>query len=115
MKFVRKYGKIATPLTSLLKNNAFTWTSIVDHAFQALKYDMCSTLVLALIDFTKTFVLECDASGKGIGAILMQDGTPFSFTRNIWANPFMKRKCYLCCIMWISDILIYWVSNSKSN
>jgi hypothetical protein len=42
-KFVWNYGKIATPLTSLLKKNAFTWTLTADHAFQALKYVMCST------------------------------------------------------------------------
>jgi len=41
---------------------------------------MCSTLVLALPDFTKTFVLECDASRKGIRVILMQDGRPLAFT-----------------------------------
>jgi hypothetical protein len=36
-KFVRNYGKITATLTSLLKKNAFTWTSVADHAFQALK------------------------------------------------------------------------------
>jgi hypothetical protein len=80
-KFVQNYGKIAAPLTSLLKNNAFTWTSATDHAFQALKDSMCSTPVLTLPNFTKTFVLECDASGKGIGVVLMQEGRPLAFTR----------------------------------
>jgi hypothetical protein len=79
-KFVQNYGKIETLLTSLLKKNAFTWTSVADHAFQALKDVMCSTLFLSLLDFTKTFILECDASGKGIGAVLMQDGRPLAFT-----------------------------------
>jgi hypothetical protein len=62
LKFVKNYGKIVVPLTSLLKKNAFTWTPTNDHSFQALKEDMCTTLILALLDFTKTFFLECDAS-----------------------------------------------------
>jgi hypothetical protein len=78
--FVKNYGKIAAPFTALLKNNSFSWTPKTDQAFQTLKATMCTTPILTLPDFTKTFVLECDASGRGIGAILMQDGWPFSFT-----------------------------------
>jgi hypothetical protein len=73
-KFVKNYGKIATPLMTLLKKNSFTWTATTAQAFQTLKMTMCTTLVLALPEFTKTFVLECDASWKGIGAVLMQEG-----------------------------------------
>jgi hypothetical protein len=68
------------PLTSLLKKNAFTWTPIVDQSFQALKEAMWITHFLSLSNFKNTFFLECDASRKGIGVVLMQDGRPLSVT-----------------------------------
>jgi hypothetical protein len=79
-KFVKNYGKISTPLTALLKKNSFTWTPAIAQDFQTLKTTMCTTLVLALPDFTKTFMLECDASGKGINSVHMQEGRPLAFT-----------------------------------
>jgi hypothetical protein len=79
-KFVQNYGKIAMTLTILLKKNAFSWTPTGDQSFQALKEAMCTTPVMDLPDFTKTFVLECDASRRGIGVVLMQDGQPLAFT-----------------------------------
>jgi hypothetical protein len=93
-KFVKNYGKIATPLTALLKKNYFNWTPAVDQAFHALKESMCTTPILALPDFKKTFVLECDASGKEIGAVLMQDGRPLAFTRKQLSKRHFGKSIY---------------------
>jgi hypothetical protein len=79
-KFVKNYGNIVAPLMALLKKNSFTWTPVATQAFQTLKMAMCTTPVLALLDFTKTFFLECDASRKGIGVVLMQEVRPLAFT-----------------------------------
>lgn len=70
-KFVRNYGHIARPLTHLLKKNSFLCNDEAQQEFIDLKHPMCSTLVLALLDFTKNFVIECDASGTRIGVVLM--------------------------------------------
>ena len=78
-KFVKNYGRIATPPTTLLKKYAFSWTPEATKAFEHLKEAMCLAMVLTMLDFTKTFIVECDASGNGIGVFLMQEGRPTTF------------------------------------
>jgi hypothetical protein len=50
----------------------FKWGSEQDRAFIEIKERLYGALLLALPDFSKTFEIECDASGIGIGAILME-------------------------------------------
>jgi hypothetical protein len=78
-KFVWNYGRITTPLMKLTKKDAFSWTPEATKAFEQLKEVMCKDPILTTPDFTKTFIVECDALGNGIGAILMQEGRPLAF------------------------------------
>jgi hypothetical protein len=107
-KFVKNYGKIAAPLTALLKNNSFTWTPATAQDFQTLKMAMCTTPVLALPDFTKTFVLECDASGKGIGVVLMQEGRPLAFTSKQLSERNLGKSIYEKEMLAILHVIDLW-------
>ena len=78
-KFIRNYGLIAAPLTNLLKKDSFKWIVEVDSTFQHLKAAIMNPPVLALLDFSKPFVIECDALGVGINAVLMQGQRPIAF------------------------------------
>ena len=81
-KFVKHFGVIAKPLTELLKKGAiFMWTKDHQVAFQALQQALSSAPVLALPDFSTPFAIETDASGSGIGAVLMQNGHPLAYLR----------------------------------
>lgn len=78
-KFVQDYGLIARPLTNRLRRGQFTWDEEAETAFNKLKRAMTTTPTLALPDFSKPFVIQTDASGEGIGAILSQNDQPIAF------------------------------------
>lgn len=55
---------------------------------------MCSTLLLELPNFTKFFLIECDASGTGIGVVLMWEGRPLAFTSQQLSGKHMGKCTY---------------------
>nr|GEW85527.1 reverse transcriptase domain-containing protein [Tanacetum cinerariifolium] len=62
----------SAPTTPMEKNKKYEWGMEEEEAFQTLNQKLCSTPILALPEGTKNFIVYCDASLKGFGAVLMQ-------------------------------------------
>ncbi|GJR15726.1 putative reverse transcriptase domain-containing protein [Tanacetum coccineum] len=74
-RFIENFSKIAKSLTILTqKCKTFDWGEEQELAFQTLKDKLCNAPVLALPDGPEDFVVYCDASGIGLGCVLMQRG-----------------------------------------
>nr|GEW74426.1 putative reverse transcriptase domain-containing protein [Tanacetum cinerariifolium] len=72
-RFIEGFSKIAKSITKLTqKGIKFDWGEKEENDFQLIKQKLCSALILALPDGSKDFVVYCDASHKGLGAVLMQ-------------------------------------------
>ncbi|KAJ9536652.1 hypothetical protein OSB04_un000201 [Centaurea solstitialis] len=79
-RFVKNFSTLASPLTKVIKKNVgFKWGKEQEQAFEQLKFQLTHAPLLSLPNFDKTFEIECDASGVGIGAVLMQEGKPLAY------------------------------------
>lgn len=75
--FVKDFSSIVASLNELVKKDVkFAWTKKQEYVFTLLKEKLHFTPILTLPYFNKTFDLECDTSGVGIGAVLMQEEHP---------------------------------------
>jgi hypothetical protein len=93
-KFIRDFGLIAAPLTRLLRRDSFTWDKDAEDAFQALKHALTTGPVLQMPDFDKLFIVDCDASGVGFGAVLHQGAGPVAFFSRPFAARHLKLAAY---------------------
>jgi hypothetical protein len=80
-RFILNFSKIAKPITELLKKgNKYLWSEACDEAFNHLKELLMTSSVIAQPDTTKPFDIYCDASGTGLGGVLLQEGWVISYS-----------------------------------
>ena len=79
-RFVPKLTDVMRPISDLTRPNiAWSWTSSHDKAFEEVKHLLTVAPVLAYFDPSKELSIQCDASGQGLGAALLQEGRPLAF------------------------------------
>ena len=94
-RFVKNFSTIAAPLHELTKKGTtFTWAAAQQDAFSVLKDKLTHAPLLQLPDFNKTFELECDASGIGLGGVLLQDGKPVAYFSEKLSGPSLNYSTY---------------------
>ena len=93
-KFVKGYGKIASPLTDQLKKDCFKWNEEANEAFETLRTTMSTLPVLVLPDFSQPFVIEADASGFGIGAVLLQNKRAIAYFSQVLGSRARLKSVY---------------------
>ena len=77
-RFIPQFSELASPLTDMLKKNRpakiTQWFPEQERSFRTLKEVLCCSPLLICPNFQKTFTLQTDASGHGLGAVLSQEG-----------------------------------------
>jgi hypothetical protein len=110
-RFIPDFSRIAKSMTELLKKRVkFSWDQKCEEAFHTLRDHLTTAPVLAQPDMSKPFDIYCDASGIGLGCVLMQDNRVIAYASRalraheqnypthalkIWRHHLMGAKCHI--------------------
>lgn len=107
-KFVAGYAQIAKPLTEQLRKDSYGWTEQATQAFQRLQGVMAAAPVLAMPNLSQPFVVKTDASGYGLGALLMQNGQPIAYYSKLLGVQAQDKSIYEKELMAICLAIVRW-------
>jgi hypothetical protein len=100
---VKDFSTIATLLNELTKKGVpFSWGTRQENAFDMMKDKLTHAPLLQLLDFNKTFELECDASRIGFGGVLLQERKPVAYFSEKLSAPVLNYSTYeneLCALV----------------
>jgi hypothetical protein len=92
---VGDFSTIDVPLNDLTKTGVlFYWGAEQEHSFNTLIDKLTHAPLLQLPDFGKDFELDCDASGIGIGSVLLQEGKPIAYFSEKLSGPSLNYSTY---------------------
>jgi hypothetical protein len=84
-RFIPDFSRIAKPMTELLKKGVkFVWSKDCEKAFRALRQHLTIAPVLVQPDNSKPFEVFCDASGTGLGCVLMQENRVMAYASRLF-------------------------------
>ncbi|MCO5590661.1 hypothetical protein L7F22_044634 [Adiantum nelumboides] len=108
-RYVRKFAEIASPLHMLTQKGVpFSWGVTEVTAFQTLKDKMTTGPVLILPDLQKSFEIYCDACGRSLGAVLMQEGRVIAYESRMFSKPEMTAQIYEKELLAVIHALTQW-------
>ncbi|GJS06093.1 putative reverse transcriptase domain-containing protein [Tanacetum coccineum] len=116
-RFIEGFSKIAKSMTKLTQKKVkFDWGDKQEAAFQLLKKKLCSAPILALPEGAENFIVYCDASHKGLGAVLMQNEKVIAYASRqlkIHENNYMTHDLELGAVVFALKIWRHYLYGTK--
>ncbi|XP_073099139.1 uncharacterized mitochondrial protein AtMg00860-like [Elaeis guineensis] len=78
-RFIKGFSTIISPITECIKSSTFKWSEDPQKSFELIKKKMTKVPILVLLDFSKVFEVDCNASSVSVGTVLSQEGKSIAY------------------------------------